>query len=101
MTNLADGFKTRSIKSLNRLVLSIEHFKVAIDIQTAECSKETAASLIHSVLDFPLQLRELGILFNHVVNLRRVANRPSLVTESICGLRERYGAMAGLQTTLC
>ena len=50
--------------------------------------------------DFLLQLRELGAIFNHMVNLRLVENRPSLVTESICGLRARYSAMAGLQTAV-
>ena len=50
--------------------------------------------------DFLLQLRELGAIFNHMVNLRLVENRPSLVTESIYGLRERYSAMAGPQTVV-
>lgn len=100
MPNHAADFQTFGIQSFNRLILRIEHFKVAIDIQTAECSKETAASLIHSVLDFFLQLREFDALFDHVVNLRRVANRPSLVTESIRCMRERHGAMAGPQTAV-
>lgn len=50
--------------------------------------------------DFLLQLRELGAIFNHMVHLRLVENRPSLVTESIYGLRERYSAMAGPQTVV-
>lgn len=71
------------------------------------CSEETVASLIQRGLDFLLQLREFGAdrhqdadtgvnaLFDHVVDLRLVENRPSRVAElginSIRGLRERHG----------
>ena len=51
-------------------------------------------------LDFLLQLRKLGALFNHAVNLRLVENRPGRVTESIRCLRGRHAAMTGPQTAL-
>lgn len=100
MPNHAADFQTCGIKSFNRLILSIDHLKSAIDIQTAESSKETIASLIHSGLDFLQQLREFGALSDHVVSLRRVENRPSPGTESIRCLIERQCAMAGPQTAV-